>query len=186
MNRLVKRIFVPGLVLPALLVGGCDSPEPFSPESSEHPLFAAAQPTPLTTYFSANPIAMGEWTSTGGMLHIRSLVGRGSVSGYMAGTVTAELDADLLAETGEGPSRASATIEVTDLDGHAVSGTWEGQLRGRIRGFPGPAFTHWGHFVGHGTGELAGMKIWGTYTNEANPGLSDYVLTGRILDPTGE
>ncbi len=173
--------------LVAALIGsafvGCQDQEPLSPGQPQQPVFSAAEATPFTVEYSGGIIDPGVWSYTGEVLHIRGLVGGGAMSGYMEGTVTVELDADLVA--GGGPSRASATIVVTDLDGQAVTGTFEGKMRGRASGFPGPAWLHSGHIVAHGTGDLAGMKLWGDYTNEANPGVSDYVFTGRILDPHG-
>lgn len=171
------------LLLVVILAAGCS--EPLALESTQAPAFAAAEATTFTATFTGNPWDPGEWKVSDGILHIRDLIGGGAISGYIEGTVTVPLDADLHVATGAGPSRGTFTFEITSLDGEPVSGNFEGRLRGKVIGFPGPSFVHAGQLVGHGTGDLAGMQIKGTYTNEANPGVSLYVLTGRILDPQG-
>jgi hypothetical protein len=171
------------LLLVAVLVTGCS--EPLPSESPDGPVFAAAEATPFTFTYTANPWVMGEWTYTDGMLHVRGLISGGTIGGYVEGTATVPCEGDVHTATGAGPIRCHFTFEVTHLDGQTVNGTFEGEMRGRASGFASPAFVHTGHFVGHGTGDMAGKKIRGTYTNEANPGVSNYVGTGSILDPHG-
>jgi len=171
------------LLLVVILAAGCS--EPLALESTQAPTFAAAEATPLTFTFIGNPWVPGEWTNTNGMVHIRGLISGGAIGGYMEGTATVPCEAEFHMATGAGPARCHFTFEVTHLGGQNVNGTFEGEMRGQASGFLTPAFVHKGHFIGHGTGDMAGMKIRGTYTNEANPGVSNYVGSGSILNPHG-
>ncbi len=177
------RFLVTALVGVAFV--GCQDQEPLSPGSPQQPVFSAAEATPFVANYASVPIDPGEVYQTGGVLHIRGMVNQGPIWDYITGTVTTVVDIDLVLATGKGTLRASVVIDVAQLDGQGVNGTWEGQAHGHIVHYPGPDALSTGHIVAHGTGDLAGMKIWGDYTNEANPGLPIYVLTGRILDPHG-
>ena len=65
---------------------------------------------------------------------------------------------------------------VTVVTGNGYEGTWVGRWQGKLLGFGASTYKA----VAHGTGDLAGMKLFLEYNSAADPN-----TTGRILDPHG-
>ena len=65
---------------------------------------------------------------------------------------------------------------VTVVDNSEYQGTWVGRWQGKLLGFGASTYKA----VAHGTGDLAGMKLFLEYNSAADPN-----TTGRILDPHG-
>lgn len=65
---------------------------------------------------------------------------------------------------------------VTVVTGNGYEGTWVGRWHGKLLGFGASTYKA----VAHGTGDLAGMKMFVQYDSAAVPN-----MTGRILDPHG-
>lgn len=183
-----SRTFILSFLGIALIFFGCGQEGPISPQfaqSERGTVLAKATQTPFTATLSlgAIPIDPGQITTTNGVLHIRNQVLQGPLSGDIVGTGTAVIDADVVLATGKGPGRASLTLQVTQLFGQAVSGTFQGQLQAQLLGLPTGGFLTTGSVQGQGGGGLAGMKISGTFTDAADPVNNAFALTGRILNP---
>ena len=76
--------------------------------------------------------------------------------------------------TGTGVMRGTSVTYVT---GNGYEGTWEGTWQGKL--VYGVGFFD---AVGHGTGDLAGLKMQATFTG-VDP--NNVTIEGRILDPHG-
>jgi hypothetical protein len=124
---------------------------------------AAARATRINYEAYECPIApWGEpermWVSEDGVMHMRGvpLVNLlESESPYLAGTNTVNMNLDLNPATGEG--HAYGTVLLAPF---AKNGTWEGRWSTHVSptGIQGKA-------VVHGTGELAGMKMFNNMSN---------------------
>ena len=66
---------------------------------------------------------------------------------------------------------------VTVVTGNGYEGTWVGRWHGKLLGYGASTYSA----VAHGTGDLAGMKLFVEYDSAAVPN-----MTGRILDPHGD
>jgi hypothetical protein len=117
----------------------------------------------------------GMWVSEDGVLHMRGVLVTNLIdsdSPYLAGTNMVNMNLDLNPATGEG--HASGTVLITPI---AKNGTWEGRFSTHVspNGIQGKA-------VVHGTGELAGMKMFNNMSN-SDPNAPCHNDTGYILLP---
>ena len=87
---------------------------------------------------------------------------------YVSGKLTIK-DVATFAGTMHGTS-------VTVVTGNGYDGTWVGRWHGKLLGYGASTYSA----VAHGTGDLAGMKMFVEYDSAAVPN-----MTGRILDPHG-
>lgn len=115
------------------------------------------------------------WISEDGVLHMRgvrvvNLID--SENPYMAGINQLTMNVDLNPATGEG--HAYGTVLLTP---YAKNGTWEGRFSTQVlsTGIRGKA-------VGHGTGELTGMKMFNQMSN-LDPNNPCNTSEGYILVP---
>ena len=154
-------------------------------QSEQGAVLAKATVTSFTATLSlgAIPINSGQVTTTNGVLHIRGQINQGPITDDIVGTGTAVIDADVVLATGKGPTRGSLTLQVTQLFGQAVSGTFQGQFQAQLLGLPTGGFLTTGSWQGQGGGGLAGMKINATFTDAVDPVNNVFTLTGRILNP---
>ncbi len=164
------------VVLAALAVSGCQNREPLSPEATI--FLARASSTPFTAVGALqNVVDPGEVVVTpGGVLHVRNQVVDGPLTGDLTGTLTVTSnDVSIVLNKGDGEGPGHGTFTIT-----AAEGEWSGRFEGQV---DGPVFA--GHFQAQGTGASAGTTIQGTFTDEANPVLNLFVLSGFIRDPNG-
>lgn len=117
---------------------------------------------------------------TDGILHLHggAIVNEVTLHGDIEGEGVGVWNADLHAATGTGPIRGAFHFEITGLFGEPVSGGIEGTAHGRS---DGPTFE--GKAVGHGTGDLQGMKFRYHFDHVGHPGIFDQY--GVVTDPTG-
>lgn len=144
----MRALWTVGMLVALLVVGG-----------GATRVAAQAQTTEATGYEVTCSIQPGsEWLS-GDILHIRGEVATtrtvasnlqtGKAEPRLIGTNTILLNIDVNTATGRGTLHGSTTFQP---DG--IAGTWETRFTGTIR--DGIVAVH---AVGHGTGELAGMKL---------------------------
>lgn len=176
----------------ALLLFGCNEQNSLNPETTAgegQSSFAKSVKTPFAAVVNlgAVPIDPGQFTITNGVLHLRGTVFQGPISGDIVGTATVVVNANFVIAQQKGPGWGTATLEVTELYGQPVSGTWEINLSGM---FDGPLFVNSvfsGHLQGQGTGgDLEGTKINATFSDAGNPANNVVDFAGTIHDPHGE
>ena len=116
------------------------------------------------------------WVSDDGVLHLRDFPVAGPVWGELTGSLTAVANINQDIYTGNGTGSGTAFLEVEDFDG--MQGTFEGRSQWKYTN----GMVTEGQFVGHGTGDFAGMQMMANFFDE-----DDYtVLTGTILNPHGD
>lgn len=117
---------------------------------------------------------------TDGILHLHggAIVNEVTLHGDIEGEGVGVWNADLHAATGTGPIRGAFQFEVTELFGQPVDGGIDGTAHGRS---DGPTFE--GKAVGHGTGDLQGMKFRYRFDDVGHPGVFDQY--GVVTDPAG-
>lgn len=135
------------------------------------PLFASAITTPFAATVPLVVVDAGQVRITGGVLHIRNQVAVSPISGDIVGTTRVVTDVEIVQAKGAGTGRGTFVITT-------AGGAWKGRFEGKI---DGPVFS--GTFQGKGGGAMEGLKIRGTFSDEADPVNNVFVLTGRILDP---
>ena len=150
------------------------------------PAAARATVTEFTALEATCSVIPGtEWVS-GNVLHIRNEVDTtrvASTAPLTNGTNTVVVNVDLNLKNGSGDIHGTFSLQP---DG--VNGAWVGDFSGHVTDS-----VFFGHAVGQGTGELAGMKdmvsLQGTEVpaNQPCPGpaLGADIVTGRILNPHG-
>ncbi len=158
------------LALAAAIVVGCsDSSDPFSPESAATPSFSAAAVTSFTATVDLLDVTdpgVETFSPDFKVRHLRGQVLEGPLTGGLGvGTGTVVVDLDVVLATGIGSARGTLTLS---LDAGGYQGRFAGILNGDV-------FS--GHFEAQGTGVLAGMKIQGTATDEADENV--LIITGR-------
>jgi len=116
------------------------------------------------------------WVSDDGVVHIRDLTVVGPVWGDLVGQLTVVANINQDGATGDGTAHGTAVLEVEWGD---LSGTFEGRSQWEYAGF----LVTDGQFVGHGTGDFAGMHMQASFYN-AEDGTTP--LIGTILEPHGE
>jgi hypothetical protein len=113
--------------------------------------------------------------SDDGVQHIRNLPVAGPVWGDLNGRLILLSNRNLNLVTGHGTAFGSAVLEV---EWNGLVGTFEGRCEWKTEGFRIVA----GQFIGHGTGDFAGMQMQANFFNDA----TGSPLIGTILIPQGE
>lgn len=115
------------------------------------------------------------WVSDDGVQHIRDLPVAGPVWGDINGTLKIVSNRNLNLLTGHGTAFGTAVLHI---EWNGLVGTFEGRSEWKIEGFRVVT----GQFVGHGTGDFAGMQMMANFfqTPTGTP------LIGTILIPSGE
>ena len=115
------------------------------------------------------------WVSDDGVQHIRDLPVAGPVWGDINGTLKLVSNRNLNLVTGHGTAFGTAILTV---EWNGLVGTFEGRSEFKIECFRIVT----GQFVGHGTGDFAGMQMMANFfqTPTGSP------LIGTILIPSGE
>lgn len=115
------------------------------------------------------------WVSDDGVQHIRDLPVAGPVWGDLNGTLKLLSNRNLNLVTGHGTAFGAAILSV---EWNGLVGTFEGRSEWKIEGFRIVT----GQFVGHGTGDFAGMQMMANFfqTPTGAP------LIGTILIPSGK
>ncbi len=169
-----RAISLPVAMAAVVAILGCENAEPLSPELL--PSFARASSTPFTAVaaLQIEDDPGEEVVTPGGVLHVRNQVVHGPLTGDLTGTLTIiSANFSIVLNKDEGPGYGTFTIT-------SDQGEWSGRFEGEA---DGPVFA--GHLQGQGTGASAGTTIQGTFTDEDNPVLNLFVLSGFILDPNG-
>ena len=115
------------------------------------------------------------WVSDDGIQHLRDFPVAGPVWGDLNGTLTVHANINWDLATGDGTAYGTAVL---DAEWNGKTGTFEGRSQWKYTGFG----VSDGQFVGHGTGDFAGMHMqanfydndWGTTS-----------LVGTIHNPHG-
>lgn len=115
---------------------------------------------------------------TGEVIHLRGSEVAVTLLGDLEGAGFGRFDSDLLLDDFSGPARGDFRYEVTQLLGEEVS---EGGFAGRHHGQRGPGFS--GRAMGHGFGDLEGLKIRYTFAGRG-PG-KGFEVFAVITDPSG-
>jgi hypothetical protein len=139
---------------------------------------AKSTKTDFASEESLAPIgAPGRVWESDGIQHIRDFPVAGPVWGELNGrlTVVANINWDLA--TGDGTAYGTAVLEVNDWNG--LTGAFEGRSQWKYTGF---AVTD-GQFVGHGTGDFAGMHVKANFYDIDE---DTTALVGTIHNPHGE
>lgn len=169
----------------SVLVAGCNGDAATAPEAKLSPTTVAnasalaATQVPWEGKLCVRQENVPTLRVTDGIVHMRNQIsegdGVGDVEGWLTGTWNGEIDA----ATGDAVLRGGFHIEVASLFGDEVEGTFRGQSHGVVREgiFEGDG-------VGHGTGDLTGLKMHIHFVGEGGVG-SEFELSGMIMDPSG-
>lgn len=116
---------------------------------------------------------------TNGIVHMRNQISEGDGVGDVEGWITGTWNGEIHAATGDAVLRGEFHIDVARLFGNEVDGTFRGQSQGLVRNglFEGDG-------VGHGTGDLTGLKMHIHFVGAGGVG-SEFGLSGTIVDPSG-
>jgi len=143
-------------------------------------IVASASAQSTKTYFEAEeqlaPVGPpGKvWGNEDGIEHIRDLPVAGPVWGDLAGTLSINANINWDA-TGTGTAYGTAIL---DVEWNGKTGTFEGRSQWKYAGF----VVADGQFVGHGTGDFAGMQMKADFYATGG-GVA--ALVGTINDPHG-